>query len=310
MILEPKSQALAAAILALSHLISPSNAQRDLTPAECSARVNETSRGVYRPTNATRVAPFSPYDNDDDSESWYISTACSAPATQRDLQLQFAIGISAPKGVVGAKEGNDTSLCAWAFPGVNKKFASDDDTPFNSTCDGVLSAKCQHALRKLSAPAAGSCPSPLTEDGDGAELRDACDGMAPNLGLTVKTPGQLDGTSVQCPVEGYPELEVPRGYETVTLFTQNIVTEDIDFLEAYDAYSREPIPVLLQLKPAGEDDFKALLGCLPTDQHLADGSRKPEGKFPHGKLGNEDGNGAASRVPSSLALAAAVALAL
>ncbi|KAI9903691.1 hypothetical protein N3K66_000220 [Trichothecium roseum] len=197
-----------------------------------------------------------------------------------------------------------------AFPGVNKKFASDDGTPFNSTCNGILSAKCQDVLRKLSTLTANSCPNLFAASGEGAELREACGGMAPNLGLTLKLPGRLDGTSTQCPVERYPNLEVPRGYETVTLFTQDIVTEDVDFLEAYDAHSREPIPVLLQLKPAGEDHFKALLGCLPTDQHIADGSRKPEGKFPHGKLGNEDESEAASWVPSSLALAAAVALAL
>lgn len=106
-----------------------------------------------------------------------------------------------------------------------------------------------------------------------------------------------------CAGSDFPGLDLPDGYESWGLIGQSVAVEGDDFFGAYDDYSRESYPVLLQVKPSGKDEFEPFLGCLPPDQ-VVGGSRVPEGKFPHSAAPGRAGAGVWAPLLSAAAVVA------
>ncbi|KAI9903693.1 hypothetical protein N3K66_000222 [Trichothecium roseum] len=298
MYLTRKSSRLAAAVVALGHLASASSSQRNYTANDCVFEWNSTLTADDRPVNSSRTAPLDLGGDDD---------PCF------------------PEGFAGSKEGNDTEFCMFMFPGVNQvNTAVGDDTnaDFNATCNGVLSPACQDAMRNASQLVEGYnyCAGFGNTVSDASlAVNEACgNGMQAVVAPTFTT-RELTGAEENCTVRDTIRRPdgVPDDYETMSMQVSILHTRYLDFTAAYDGYSRESIPVVMRVKSAGSDDFVSVLGCLPPDQ-VADGSRKPGGKFPHPALfegegegnnggisddSNDDDSLAASWAPSRLGLA-------
>ncbi|KAI9903692.1 hypothetical protein N3K66_000221 [Trichothecium roseum] len=280
-----KSHWIAAVLLAVGHLASPSSAQKNYTAEECSARWNNTNDDGYKPVNSSRSALFS---LDNSSSVWHVSTTSSAPWTRRDGELQFDVNLSM-EDVEISEDRNGTVLCPWAFSGLNKKFEGARRINFNKTCDSLLSSECRETLVRLSTPKDdGECPNLLSSSDATDEIADACDGMTTKQSPR-ESPLRLDGSSSYCSIQNFHNILVPEEYDTINLMTMTADTQNLDFIDAYDALSRDSIPILLQFKAPGDKDFQAFVGCLPPDDFIADGSRKPQGDSPHGSLDSEDG---------------------
>ncbi|KAI9903694.1 hypothetical protein N3K66_000223 [Trichothecium roseum] len=241
-----------------------------------SASSNDTERTCWREeaVNSTRSAPFDVGGDFDDP--WYLSTVISAGPRERLQDLNVRFLVSLPEGTIGSKAGNNSHVCLYIMDGrnkVNKVTNKDDDAQLDDTCDSVLSKKCRDALRDVMKPTEGEkCPTL-----GGETLKDACDGNIPGGWSTYAHNFSSHG---DCEETNFPGLDLPDGYESVGFMGQSVAQAGDDFFGAYDAYSRESYPVLLQVKASGRDEFEPFLGCLPPDQ-VVDGSRVPEGKFPH-----------------------------
>ena len=294
MSLTRKSPWLAAAVVALGHLASAYTPHRNYTANDCSFEWNSTLTADDRPVNSSRTAPL---DLGSDDDPWYVSTWCSAPSSQGDEDFQLGVSLSFPGGFAGSEAGNDTEFCMFTFPGVNQvNSAVGDDTnaDFNATCNGVLSPSCQAAMRNASRLVEGDKCADLSNEVSDASLavKEACgDGtqavVAPTFVLR-----DLTGAQENCTVRDTIQRPdgVPDDYETMNMQVSILGTRYLDFAAAYDAYSRESIPVLMRVKSAAGDHFVSVLGCLPPDQ-VAEGSRKPGGKFPHPALFEGEGEG-------------------
>lgn len=299
-----KSHWIAAVLLAVGHLVSLSSAE-NYTAKECSAEWNNTHTLGYKPVNSSRSASFSLANS---NSTWYVSTTSSAPWTQRVGDLQFDVNLSLDD-LETSEDRNGTVLCPWAFSGINKKFEGTRRSNFIETCDGLLSSKCRQTLLRLSTPKNGDeCPNLLFGSDAADEIADACDGMTPKQ-TTLLSPLPLDSNDGYCSIQNFPNILVPEGYDTINFITIVPSMRPMDFIDAYDVLSRESIPVLLQIRAPGDTSFQAFLGCLPPDDFIADGSRKPQGDSPHGSLDGKDDESLAASWQPLLSLAVAVMLA-
>ena len=273
-----KSHWIAAVLLAVGHLASPSSAEK-YTAKECSARWNSTNHDGYKPVNSSRSASLSVGNS---SRAWHVTTTSSAPWTGHAGELRFDVNLSLDD-VETSEEHNGTVLCPYAFSGINKKFEGTRGSNFTKTCDGLLSSKCRETLLRLSTPKNDDeCPNllPLSDAAD--EIADACDGMT-NKQTTTMSPIPLNGSTSYCGIQNFPNILVPEAYDTINLITIAPIISPMDFIDAYDVLS--------------PDDF------------VADGSRKPQGDSPHGSLDGKDDDSLATSWQPLLSLAVAVMLA-
>ena len=164
--------------MALGQLAFLANAQND-TSRQCSTTLEDINDGTM-PVNASRTT----YLDVGGDDPWYLSVVLRAPYTndKRDLQSDFLISV--PEDLIGTKEGNDTRICMHITSGQNKISDADDDAEMNDTCDGVLSDKCQDALRKVAtAPSDDECPDMFS-----SSLKDACGDARPSFQTSAFSP--------------------------------------------------------------------------------------------------------------------------
>lgn len=79
--------------------------------------------------------------------------------------------LSVPRSLKESTRGNNTEVCHYQMDPVNATSNAGDGDDAGASCNGVLSDKCQEALRRSGGPFNGLCPSMDIEEECGKPMR-------------------------------------------------------------------------------------------------------------------------------------------
>ncbi|KAI8675922.1 hypothetical protein NCS57_00494900 [Fusarium keratoplasticum] len=192
----------------------------------------------------------------------------------------LGVFLSVPESFIGTRDGNRTQVCTYRMEGQNATSDVEDNSA-KLSCNGILSEDCQKALRSVSAPKDGECPSAPSS------VAEAC-GESINIWTSVP----LNFSSSNCSVDELPGVSLPDDYETFQLSGGGLVPPDAerDSFEVYDLRVQQPIPILLSVRlPDGKANAEVI--CL-APSNITQSSRKPEAEFPPNAAGSLEPRGA------------------
>ncbi|RSM04811.1 hypothetical protein CDV31_009902 [Fusarium ambrosium] len=193
---------------------------------------------------------------------------------------ELGVFLSVPESFIGTRDGNRTQVCTYRMEGQNATSEAEDSSA-RLSCNGILSEDCQKALRSVSAPKDGECPSAPSN------VAEAC-GESINIWTSVP----LNFSASNCSVDELPGVTLPNDYETFQLSGGGLVPPDADkdSFEVYDLRVQQPIPVLLSVRlPDGKSAAEVI--CL-APSNITQSSRRPEAEFPPNAAGSLDSRGA------------------
>ncbi|KAJ3460123.1 hypothetical protein MRS44_010990 [Fusarium solani] len=192
----------------------------------------------------------------------------------------LGVFLSVPESFIGTRDGNRTQVCTYRMEGQNATSDAGDNSA-KLSCNGILSEDCQKALRSVSAPKDGECPSAPSN------VAEAC-GESINIWTSVP----LNFSSSNCSVDELPGVSLPNDYETFELSGGGLVPPDAEknSFEVYDLRVQQPIPILLSVRlPDGKAAAEVI--CL-APSNITQSSRKPEAEFPPNAAGSLEPRGA------------------
>ncbi|RSL58838.1 hypothetical protein CEP54_007571 [Fusarium duplospermum] len=250
--------------------------------AQCPAPINKINDGnvTFNATGDTSIT----FVNKD---SWHLSLTIEDSRRENtrygsewNTLQDLGVFLGVPESFVGTRDGNRTQVCTYRMEGQNATSDAEDNSA-KLSCNGILSEDCQKALRSVSAPKDGECPSAPSN------VAEAC-GQSINIWTSVP----LNFSTSNCSVDELPGVSLPDDYEAFQLSGGGLVPPDAekDSFEVYDLRVQQPIPILLSVRlPDGKSAAEVI--CL-APSNITQRSRKPEAEFPPNAAGSLEQRGA------------------
>ncbi|RSL69562.1 hypothetical protein CEP53_002190 [Fusarium sp. AF-6] len=246
--------------------------------AQCPASINKINDGnvTFNATGDTSVTFF-------DKDPWHISLTIEDSRREKtrygskwNTLQDLGVFLSVPESFIGTRDGNRTQVCTYRMEGQNATSDAENSSA-RLSCNGILSEDCQKALRSVSAPKDGECPSAPSN------VAEACGEL-----INIWTSVSLNFSTSNCSVDELPGVNLPNDYETFQLSGGGLVPPDAekDSFEVYDLRVQQPIPILLSVRlPDGKSAAEII--CL-APSNITQSSRKPEAEFPPNAAGSLD----------------------
>ncbi|KAI8665615.1 hypothetical protein LRP88_03881 [Fusarium phalaenopsidis] len=243
--------------------------------AQCPASVRKINDGnvTFNATGDTSVTFV-------DKDPWHLSLTIEDSRRENtrygsewDTLQDLGVFLSVPESFIGTRDGNRTQVCTYRMEGQNTTSDAEDNSA-KLSCNGILSEDCQRALRSVSAPKDGECPSAPSS------VAEACEES-----ISIWTSIPLNFSSSNCSVDELPGVSLPDDYETFQLSGGGLVPPDAekDSFEIYDLRVQQPIPILLSVRlPDGKAAAEVI--CL-APSNITQSSRKPKAEFPPNAAG-------------------------
>ncbi|RMJ14412.1 hypothetical protein CDV36_005913 [Fusarium kuroshium] len=238
--------------------------------AQCPAPIEKINAGnvTFNATGDTSVAFIN-------KDPWHLSLTIEDSRRENtrygsewNTLQDLGVFLSVPESFIGTRDGNRTQVCTYRMEGQNATSDAEDNSA-KLSCNGILSEDCQNALRSVSAPKDGECPSAPSN------VAEAC---AESINIWTSVP--LNFSTSNCSIDELPGVTLPNDYETFQLSGGGLVPPDTnkDSFEVYDLRVQQPIPILLSVRlPDGKSAAEVI--CL-APSNITQSSRKPEAEFP------------------------------
>lgn len=115
------------------------------------------------------------FDFSGQKDPWHLSMATFFHLARNTSEVRDVsstgdrvVFLSVPQSLIGSTRGNNTEVCYYQMDPVNATSNADND---GESCNGILSEKCQEALRSAGGPINGLCPRLDIDDDCGKAIR-------------------------------------------------------------------------------------------------------------------------------------------